>query len=218
MKPAHTRITFSGHVGGSSTSITERWSFSLNSADAVAISGATEAELDAIAAGANAAYHGSLNNGMPSNCFLTSVKVASIDALGQYRQRGDGSYVLGEDNTIRTGVEAASGMPLQVALCVSLTTARSGPTGKGRFFLPWPALSLDTTTRLIPTNQMTDVVSRTKTFLGALNDLTGINLAVVSSKGYASDVTGFRIGRAPDTMRSRREDLIESYVSDTVPQ
>jgi hypothetical protein len=42
-------------------------------------------------------------------------------------------------------------------------------------------------------------------------DVTGQRVVVVSSKGYNSEVTGVRVGRVLDTMRSRRRSLPETY-------
>jgi hypothetical protein len=217
-KPAHTRLTFEGHVGPSSSAVTERWSFSLHAVDDAAIVGATEVTLNALANSAAVAYDANIQPNMPNNCHFTRCKVASIGADGLYRTRADGSYIAGEWEGTSTGGQAASSMPLQVALCVSLVTPRSGPTGKGRFFLPWPAVSLDAGDRKIPTAQLQPIVDDCAAFLGALNDLAGINVAVVSSKGYSSDVTALRIGRVPDTLRSRREDVAEGYITQAVPQ
>lgn len=217
-KPAHTRITVEGHIGASSTNVIERFSFSLNSVDDVAISGATDAALTAKAQTIHSAIFTQLVDVFPSNCWFDKTKIASVDAAGLYRVRGDGSYVKAEVADSFAGTQAASGMPLGVALCVSLVTARSGPTGKGRFFLPWPSLSLDTTTRLVPEAQINGLIDDVAAWLGDVNDVAGVNLAVVSSKGYTSDVTGIRIGRKPDTMRSRTEDLAEGYIAASVPQ
>lgn len=217
-KPDHTRVTWEGHTGASATSIIESWSFSLNAPDDAAISAASDAVLNAKAEAFYDAYVNALKDVMPSNRYLTKVTVASLDGLGKYRLRGDGSYIKGVHEGDANGDLAASGMPLQIALCVSLRTSRSGPTGKGRFFLPWPGLSLSTDDLLVPESQITGIVDDIAAFLGAVNDVPGFNLAVVSSKGYSSDVTAIAVGRAPDTMRSRREDLPEGYITAAVPQ
>src|SRR5688572_30712408 len=128
-KPNHTRVTFEGHTGASGSSIIERFSFSLNSPDDAAISAASDSVLNAKAEACADAYASFIAPFMPNNRFLTKVTVAALDGDGKYRLRGDGSYIKGEHAETHAGTQAASGMPLQVALCVSLRTSRSGPTG-----------------------------------------------------------------------------------------
>jgi hypothetical protein len=63
----------------------------------------------------------------------------------------------------------------------------------------------------------TTVLTACRAFVNAVNGLsTNEKVSVVSSKGYTTDVTAVRLGRVPDTMRSRRGDLVEAYAVQTL--
>jgi hypothetical protein len=103
-----------------------------------------------------------------------------------------------------------------VALAVSLNTNRRGASGRGRFYLPCPHLALGND-GLITANDATSMRGSLQTLLNLLNNVSttpqgdAYQLVVASSKGFLSGVTHFRLGRAFDTMRSRRRSLPETY-------
>lgn len=115
------------------------------------------------------------------------------------------------------GAGAANRHPFQCAVAVSLQTPRHGRTGMGRFYQPMPAVLI------APTGQYgiedaQDIADAAAAWLSAMNDGwdsaaigPGVRAAVVSSLGYATHVTSVRVGRAVDTMRSRRADVPEGY-------
>lgn len=211
-KPAHTRLTYSGVVGTSSAAL-EHWSFSLNFPASVLPPETEDAAADALANQARFAYADQLADTMPLDIVLTETRIAAIGADGLTVRRGDGSYVQGINVGPAGGAMAKQPAPLQQALCVSLQTSRAGATGKGRFFLPWPALSLDADDKRIPVAQVEGFIDDVGAWLSALQTNLGGQLQVVSSKGYMTEVGLIKIGRVPDTMRSRREDLVEGYVT-----
>lgn len=211
-KPAHTRVTFEGVVGTAAAPL-ERWSLNVNfPADAEPLTG-TQLVSDSVAEDAAGAWVASFQNDMPSDVVLTQVKVAHVNADGHVGLRADGSYAQGVWTGELAGEQPPQAMPLQTALCVSLVTARSGPTGKGRFFLPWPGYSVSTSTKILSEANATSAATLAVAFLNSLATSLTFPPQVVSSKGYMSQVVGVRVGRVPDTMRSRREDLPEGYVS-----
>lgn len=214
-KPAHTLVTFSGVIGSGAAQV-ETWSFSVKAAQ-LAAGDRTIANLIAIANECQQRYADNFVTHTGEDTVLTNVRVAAIDATGHVEKTADGEYVQGDHAANWAGTEAKQPMPLQTALCVSLNTARAGATGKGRFFLPWPAMSLDATDKRIPVAQATPFLGYVVNFLTGVQDALGVDLQVVSSKGYMSPVTGVRLGRVPDTMRSRREDSPEGYVSAVFP-
>lgn len=210
-KPAHTRAVFEGVVGSVAAPL-ERWSFSVNfPADALPADG-SDIVADGVAEDAFAAFNDHLGGEFPSDVHLTTVKVSHVNADGHVAVRADGSYVQGEWNGDSTHNWPPTAMPLQTALCISLVTAHAGPTGKGRFFLPWVRYSPATDTKRLATGDATTVANAVVAFLNQLATVLTFAPQVVSSKGYMSEVTGIRVGRAPDTMRSRREDLPEGYI------
>lgn len=208
-KPAHMRATFSGTIGNG----LEEFAVNVNFTPAVP---GTDAELDEEAGVARTAFLTHLAPLYTNRLILTEARIASVDGTGHYLTRDDGSYQVGINSTPQggSGVTATNGIQaLQVALCVTLLTARPGPTGKGRIFLPWPdTIGLGTDFRITEA-QATTVATASKAFLNALKNVSeSYKPAVVSSKGYASLITGVRVGRVPDTMRSRRGDLLEQPV------
>lgn len=145
---------------------------------------------------------------------LEEVKFARIGA--------DGKYL--EDPVIVNVVDAPGGsgslsvVPPQTALAISLTTDRRGATGRGRFFLPMPHLTLDPQTMLASEAQVLGIRGQAVNLINNLENAPGIdvlNLRVVvaSSKGYNTPVSGVRVGRAIDTIRSRRRGLLESHTT-----
>lgn len=210
-KPSHTRITYSG-VFGTATTPVEHWSFNLCAPAAALAADASPATAAAQATAARGPFNTFMGANMGSDIVLTETRIASVNDAGLVNVRPDGSYVQGVNLTTSVGGAAKQPVPLQQALCISLTTGRAGPTGKGRFFLPWPAVSLDADDKRIPVAQVTPLLAAIQTWLQNLQTGIGAQLQVVSSKGYMSEVTGIRCGRVPDTMRSRREDSPEGYL------
>lgn len=211
-KPAHTRVTFEGVVGTVGAPL-EYWAFGVNFPEDAIPPDATDVVADGVALSLKGAYTTHWKPIMGSDVILTKVKVSRIQADGTVEKRGDGSYIQGEWTGSDAGTQAKAPMPLQVAVCVGLSTTRSGATGKGRFFIPWPSGSLDDTTKRISSTGATNWATAAKNFLNALATVLTFPPQVVSSKGYMSEVTGVRVGRVPDTLRSRRADLPEEYVS-----
>jgi hypothetical protein len=107
------------------------------------------------------------------------------------------------------------------AVAVSLTTPKRGARGRGRFFLPMPVVEQDPANGFLMSvahaegirNSATDLVNN-------LNNQPGIDawnghVVVASTFGTLSSVTGVRVGRVVDTIRSRRGQLSESYTAGT---
>lgn len=143
---------------------------------------------------------------------LTECIYAVVGADGKVQRFPDGAFVQGKVEVSHKGANTAQGhMPLQTALVVSLGSARPGATGRGRFFLP-----LQDPAQIADDFRVTDaftrlVASRASALVSQVNAM-GSRVVVNSSKGYASPVVNVRVGRAPDTMRSRREKVAESYI------
>jgi hypothetical protein len=164
---------------------------------------------------------------------LRGVTVSNIGDNGRVLVGADGAYV----QTKRVlapvaGAASASLHPYQVALAASLQTARVGAVGRGRMFLPVHAGNLGTD-GLLAVADATSVAASLTTMLQAcataLQYPAGVSTAgappaiVVASGGSALQgipaanyrVTNVRVGRAFDTMRSRRRNLLEQYVQGT---
>jgi hypothetical protein len=114
---------------------------------------------------------------------------------------------------------AANRYPPQVALAVTLVGANRGPARFGRFFIPGPAEALGTDMRLsvasatgyaeAATNFMKDV-SDTLDFSLA-NSSSGLNISSRGSggEGTKQEIDHIEVGRVLDTLRTRRNALLE---------
>jgi hypothetical protein len=138
---------------------------------------------------------------------LREVKLADIDAAGLYSTSPTVAPV-----DVAFAGSVSSNLPLQISCAVSLVTQRRGPTGKGRFYLPSPALGTLTAAGLMTASTAQAIATSAAAFMSALNGPAGFgNAVVVSTKGYDTVVEGVRVGVVPDTIRSRREKLLEGY-------
>lgn len=203
--PAHGLSVWEG-VFGSTNAPLERWSFSIKSAPGPSL---TDTQMDSVAAALTTCWNGNLMAFHPSEVILTRTRHVQVGADGKYLTRGDGSYVQGVNESVWAGTATVqTRFPLQSAHAVSLQSARSGPTGKGRFFLPQLALTLGADYR-IPESDRDSLANAIREFLRDVNSAVG-PVVVASSKGYLSPVVAVRFGRVVDTIRSRRDDQIEA--------
>jgi hypothetical protein len=204
-RPAHILTTFSG-IFGAEGSAYEEWSFGLRSTGSVAAGAHSAAAI-----AASGAYRDNIVGIMPANVALTKVRVASVGTDGKVATTAGGAYLQADYVLTRAGSGPEINMPTHVACVASLKTVRADATGKGRIFLPWPAFTpgMD---RLLSESNAATVAAAVKGLLQQLNGISGFGVvAVMSSKGYASNVTAVRVGRVPDTQRSRRNRRPEGY-------
>lgn len=210
----HMRLTASGTFqNGPTGAVIERWSWRLNLSDPSA-GGSTsfsQARCDDYATDIGA-FHSRVETLIYSFCRLTEVKLARIGSNGKYS--ADSFFKVLD---IPGGFGSQMTRPPQVALAVSLGSATRGPRGQGRFYLPAPAAGLGTDLTVLPGDQEVIRASLNTLFID-LHNVPGVDplgttprVTIASSKGTNSDVTFFRLGRALDTIRTRREDLKESY-------
>lgn len=145
---------------------------------------------------------------------LQIIKLNELDIQGHYL--GD-QTVFHDYGT--TGVPGQTGNPVhppQIALVVSLTTERSrGLAHAGRFYIPCPAAPLQQDGR-ITDSAATFIAQQASSMLNSINAaLPGDYQVVVASdvrEGAIQPVTGVRVGRVLDTVRSRRTSLAEEYM------
>lgn len=209
----HLRLTASGVFQGGVGAAYEAWSFRLNLSDPLAgvTSNFSQASADSHAAAVRNLIL-SAGAGCNDHVKLTEVKLAQINSLGKYR-----SEPLRAAFTPTRGGNNAPAHPLQVALAVSLATETRGASGRGRFYLPGSIFAVDKDSGLISAGDQAAAKSAVIAFLNLINDPAGVQdppvskVTVASVKGFNSDVTGVRVGRALDTIRSRRTSLSELY-------
>lgn len=113
------------------------------------------------------------------------------------------------------GTSAEDSLPPQIAVVVSLRTEVANRTGRGRFYLPAPAVNAVTAGRLTTAIQTNFVNAMTRLFTSL--DSAGATPVLFSRTTFANTtITSFNIGDVFDTQRSRRNQLVETRISGTV--
>ncbi len=197
------RLTWSGTFGAP-TAAWEKWSFRLHATGVK-----TLADRQTLAEASRAAWATHLGPRIRGYCHLTETKVAQLGSNGKYSA----------DPAINTTATAASGSSTvgivpQAAVAVSLVTATRGPRGRGRFYLPAPLGGIITTSGLMDATDTTGHVNAAKAFLDAINVALGTDRVVIANiAGALPVVTGVRVGRRMDVIRSRAAQLPEQYTS-----
>lgn len=205
----HRRLTFAG-VFGTVAVPYEAWAFRLNIAPV--LDGQQSQTLQDVGPGilqaAQTAWSTHIAQLVRENARLTSIKVAEIDAQGHYV--GDAV----ERSASVPGLNPFAGqMPAQVALAVTLRTGRRGASYRGRFYLPAPGTEVLVADGLMSSSLAQTFADGAGKFVGAINAIPNLGSVVIaSSKGMNTTVTDVSVGRALDTIRSRRRDLNEAYV------
>jgi hypothetical protein len=157
-------------------------------------------------------FHSEIKSNISPRAKLSFVKVNSIEL--------DGTYTLDTTQEATYADKAGSGSdaltpPNQVAWAVSLLTGYSrGPAHAGRFYLPLPALAIQST-GTVTALACTDLKTVLATLRTACNAaVPGYVMAVMSRKkdnpGHRA-VTGFEVGTVLDTQRRRRRSVAENY-------
>lgn len=145
---------------------------------------------------------------------LKQVKLAWIGADGKYT-RDPFIAAVNQAGQGATGGQTGTLHAPQVALAVSLGTGQRGASKRGRFYLPSPYINLDGTLE-IPDGIRDDVQASAAQWITDLNDEPGLDVLaltviVASTKGFNTAVSSVRVGRALDTIRTRRRSLGENY-------
>ena len=113
------------------------------------------------------------------------------------------------------GTSAEDSLPPQCAVVVSLRTEVANRTGRGRFYLPAPAVNACTAGLINPAIQQNIVNAWTRAF--AALDSGGITPVLFSRTTFVNTtITSFNVGNVFDTQRRRRNQLVENRISGTV--
>jgi hypothetical protein len=202
--PPHRRVSFRG-IFGTVAAPYEQWTFRLNFErfNESSPSGA------AVTSAAVTAFTNQIAPRARAHVRLTEVKFATIGADGKYTE----DPFIAAVNVPGTSTAGALSPP-QVALAVSLNTPTRGPMGKGRFYIPAPATTIDPNTGLISVVDAQWFADGAAAFLTAMNAIPGLgNVGIASTKGLFSSVNSVRVGRVLDTIRSRRNAISEAYLA-----
>ncbi len=197
----HSRLTLSGTLGPAAMPV-EAWSMNLSYARTAA---PTQALVDEVWTKCVTWFSGT-TSGINPLAQLRQVKIALVGTDG--KTVGNPAVHVG----IASGGTNDVHSPPQIALAVSLGTGLRGSTHRGRFYLPMPTV-ISTPDFTIQQNDHDAIETALGTWLDALQVSFGGagSLVVASSKGFNTPVTGIRVGRVLDTIRTRRRSLKESY-------
>lgn len=123
-----------------------------------------------------------------------------------------------------SNIKGAGGnrFPPQIALVVTTVADNRGPARFGRFYLPGPAATLETDFRLSVENT-TAYAEKATEFLkdlsgaidvpGTIQSSAGINVSTRGSvDGTKQEIDHVEVGRVYDTLRTRRNALVEERV------
>lgn len=128
---------------------------------------------------------------------------------------------LAETDVSIAGTNVSNPLPADVAIVVSLRTALANRQGRGRFYLPQPAVDqVSTSGEMLASTQNTLSTALT-------NAWTNFNVShtpSVYSRGskfdptrFSTPITSFNIGSLFDTQRRRENALVETRVSAPMP-
>ena len=157
-----------------------------------------------------------------ANTDLRWAKFNQIDpATGHYVSKDATNIV---ELTTPTKGKSSQGVPPNLSLCVTLTTAsKRGIASKGRIFLPPLNIGFEPATGRIMTSEVNNAVASMKSFLQAINNPGGIvgtsdapRVVVLGRGGVVKPVTGLKIGNVMDTQRRRRKSMKEVYAEGTL--
>lgn len=166
----------------------------------------------------------SANTSISSNYKTTELKAVQLDTSGHTRLDTVKHYTY---TTAPAGLGAGAINPPQIALVATLqSTLPRGLASKGRMFLPGVNIPIDNTGH-VPAGSVTTLLANFRTFINACNsvqDLGGV--VVLASRGRGAlpitpgpikAVSAVKIGNVYDTLRRRRNQLVESYQSAAIP-
>lgn len=208
-RPAHTRMTWKGGYGEVSAPV-EEWQFSLLSLTPLGSEGTLA--LTSVANNLFDMWATHLRPVLPNYCSLQQAEVRAIGADGLEPRNSFGAFSKqGFSSSLPlAGSVGGTIYPPQVAVVASLVTPRAGATGKGRFFLPGTAYAVTKDTMTLTETSRDTIRTAVVAFINGVNS-SGLPVAVLSSYGYGTSVTGVKVGRTLDTQRSRRRSLTEGY-------
>jgi hypothetical protein len=111
------------------------------------------------------------------------------------------------------GITNSASLPYEVATAVTLRTTTRGPRGRGRFYLPPPAIDVMDTGAggLLKAVYVTEIGTQIGHFITAVEAATGHQVLVVSGRAkQLHQVSSIEVGRVPDSQRRRRKKLDEA--------
>lgn len=164
------------------------------------------------------------SSGISTTYKTTELKAVQLDTSGHTKLDTVKHYTYA---TPPVGVQAGAFLPPQISCVATLqSTLPRGLASKGRMFLPGVNILLGSDGR-IPAGSLSQLVTNFRTFINAANsvqDLGGV--VVLASRGRGAlpiapgpikAVSSVKIGNVYDTLRRRRNALVETYSAAAIP-
>lgn len=216
--PSHYRLQYSGVLGSVAVPL-EEWSVNL-SLGTPGDPFMTQPNLKTLAEQLAPHWGTHVAPKLAANAVMTRCRVASVNGFGLTPRDVSGAYIQGDAPASTPGVSTPT-LPFQVSLAISLHSDASGPTGRGRFYLPSPVLG-PITDGLFSAANRDGIMANMKAFLDAINGTLaagayGLSVVIASggspTKGLQPALHPVRqisVGRRPDIQRRRAGSLPES--------
>lgn len=155
-----------------------------------------------------------------SAAVLTTIKLNHIGTDGRYTQDETVLYDFPDPGVVPSPTAKQA---FQIATVISLRTTRQrGLATHGRFYIPAPSAGPQSPNQTMSGTDALAVVNQAQTFIEALNtamDPWRVGLVSNTSFGGAQAlVTKVLVGDTFDTMRSRRNQLVETYFDAAIDQ
>lgn len=115
------------------------------------------------------------------------------------------------------GEAVGSPLPADVALVVSLRTLLANRRGRGRFYLPQPAVSQVTADGRVVQASITSLVGSLESAWNGYNAATSTPVVYSRTSRTTQDITSFDVGDLFDTQRRRENALIQVRTTATMP-
>lgn len=127
----------------------------------------------------------------------------------------DGTIITSrEGNMSISGTAAGGSLPYEVSCVISLRTALSGRSRRGRYYLPcFTYTTLESDTGLYSPTTVNDQLNAAASAFMAAMAAGSIPVVWSQTLGVATPVSVIQVGRVPDVQRRRRRDQVEGYAS-----
>lgn len=142
---------------------------------------------------------------------VTQVSTGEVDISSGQQQ------TLAETSVTHAGVATGSAMPADVAIVVTLRSILANRSGRGRFYLPQPAVSTASALGRIGSTVQSDLVTILQS---AWSDAVTAGLTpVIYSRTYSAlrTISRYGVGDLFDTQRSRENQLSETRTMMDMP-
>lgn len=160
--------------------------------------------------------------GFHSNPLAQISNQARLTEIALSRVGVDGRQI-GETQRYPRDVPGGGGVtrlhPPQVAMRVSLDSGLRGRSQKGGFYIPLPNLEVQPGQFQVLDVEAARVALAAKDMIDTINGLDGITNVIIAS-GVVGNIAvrRVRVGTALDTIRTRRNQLVERYQQELVAQ